>query len=341
MECDGIWTCKCTATFERLMEEVMRGLQWEECLIYLDDIISWGASFDQELERLTRVFNRLRGAKLKLKPKKCHLFQERVEFLGHVVSSEGIATSSEKIDAVRDWPRPQNLKELRSFLGLASYYRKFVPAFAEHARALQALVKKNAPFIWRPECEEAFNKLKQALIEAPVLAYPQQNEQFILDTDASKESIGAVLSQIQEGQEKVIAYYSRSLNPHETRYCITRKEMVAVVSAVRKFKAYLWGRPVRLRTDNAAVSFMMRLKEPEGQLARWLEELGSYDLLIEHRAGVKHGNADALSRRPCRQCGREGEPLPDGTTEAEDVEGKKAEDESHPLSLCRTHPVML
>lgn len=297
-------------TFERLMEEVMRGMQWEECLIYLDDIISFGRTFEEELDRLVRIFDRLKVANLKLKPSKCQFFQEQVEFLGHVVSRDGITTSSDKIQAVRDWPEPKNLKELRSFLGLCSYYRKFILGFAEMARPLNSLVKKNTPFVWASCCQEAFEKLKQALINAPILAYPLEEGQFILDTDASNEAVGAVLTQIQEGQEKVIAYYSRTLNVHERQYCVTRKEMLAVVSAVRKFKSYLWGRPVKLRTDNAAVSYMLRLKEPEGQMARWLEFLSCYDLEVSHRPGRNHGNADALSRRPCRQCGREDEPVP-------------------------------
>ena len=296
------------STFERLMEEVMRGMQWEECLIYLDDIISFGVSFDQELERLTRVFDRLRQAGLKLKPSKCHLFQDQVEFLGHLVSKEGVSTCPEKIAAVQDWPVPTTVKEVRSFLGLCSYYRRFVQGFAQIARPLNALVKKDQKFQWTAQCHEAFNTLKQSLVSAPVLAYPTQTGQFILDTDASKEAVGAVLSQVQDGQEKVIAYYSKALNVHERHYCVTRLEMLAVVSAVRKFKSYLWGHPVKLRTDNAAVSYMMSMKEPQGQLARWIEELSCYDLLVTHRAGRSHMNADAMSRRPCRQCGRE-EPL--------------------------------
>ena len=292
------------ATFERLMEEVMRGIQWEECLIYLDDIISFGTTFDQELERLIRVFERLKQANLKLKPSKCHLFQTSVHFLGHTVSRDGVSTTDEKIKAVKDWPQPKNVKEVRSFMGLCSYYRKFVQDFAKIARPLHDLTKKNSKFCWTEECALAFENLKTALITAPILAYPLEDGLFVLDTDASKEAVGAVLSQEQEGQEKVIAYFSKSLNCHERQYCITRKEMVAVVYATRKFKSYLIGRPVKLRTDNAAVRYMMSFKEPEGQLARWLEELAAYDLQLIHRAGRSHSNADTLSRHPCHQCGR-------------------------------------
>lgn len=296
------------STFERLMEMVMRSLQWEECLIYLDDIISFGTTFEQELERLTRVFDRLRHANLRLKPSKCHLFQTGVDFLGHHVSRDGIHTCEDKVEAVKSWPEPVNLKELRSFLGLCSYYRKFIKDFAKIASPLNALVKKSVTFSWTEGCQHAFDQLKQTLTSAPVLAYPEMEGQFVLDCDASKVAVGAVLSQVQDGQEKVIAYSSRTLNSHEKNYCVTRLEMLAVVTAIRRFKTYLWGRPVTLRTDNAAVNYMIHIKEPQGQLARWLEELGCYDLQVTHRAGRIHTNADALSRRPCRQCGRLDEP---------------------------------
>ena len=292
------------STFERLMEEVMRGMQWEECLIYLDDIISFGKDFNQELQRVVRILKRLQAANLKLNPKKCHLFQKQVEFLGHTVSAEGVHASDDKVRAVREWPVPQNVSEVRSFLGLCSYYRKFIKDFAQTARPINALVKKNSTFRWTEECQTAFEALKDTLTEAPVLAYPDVEKTFILDTDASKGAVGAVLSQVHDGVERPVAYYSKTLNIHEQRYCITRKEMVAVVYATRKFKAYLWGQSVKLRTDNAAVSFMLHLKEPEGQLARWVEELSAYDLQLEHRAGRSHNNADAMSRRPCKQCGR-------------------------------------
>ncbi len=320
------------STFERLMDEVMRGMQWEECLIYLDDIISFGKDFDQELERLIRILERLRKADLKLNANKCHLFQESVEFLGHTVSRDGVHASDDKVKTVREWPVPRNVREVRSFLGLCSYYRKFVKDFALVARPINALVKKYVTFLWTEECQTAFESLKDALTTAPVLAYPDVDKMFILATDASKESVGAVLSQMHDGVEKPVAYYSKTLNLHEQRYCITRKEMVAVVYATRKFKPYLWGRPVKLRTDNAAVSFMLHLKEPEGQLARWVEELSAYNLQLVHRAGRSHNNADAMSRVPCPQCGRE-EP---GTAEEQEPaqEWVVPEDQMNETGVC-------
>lgn len=147
--------------------------------------------------------------------------------------------------------------------------------------------------------------MKSALISAPILGYPIPNKQFILDTDASDKSTGAVLSQTQNGKETVIAYLSKTLNKHEQSYCVTRKELLAVVHALKSFHHYLYGQPVLLRTDNAAVSWMKNLKQPTGQVARWLELLGTYNLNVTHRPGIQHRNADALSRAPCSKCSKQ------------------------------------
>lgn len=147
--------------------------------------------------------------------------------------------------------------------------------------------------------------MKQKLTESPILAYPLPDIGFILDTDASDKSVGSVFSQIQDGAEKVIAYMSKTMNKHEQQYCVTRKELLAVVVAIKTFHSYLYGQKVLLRTDNAAISWMKSLKNPTGQTARWLQQIETYNLEITHRAGKKHSNADALSRRPCRSCERQ------------------------------------
>lgn len=147
--------------------------------------------------------------------------------------------------------------------------------------------------------------MKQKLTESPILAYPLPDIGFILDTDASDKAVGSVLSQIQDGAEKVIAYMSKTMNKHEQQYCVTRKELLAVVVAMKTFHSYLYGQKVLLRTDNAAISWMKSLKNPTGQTARWLQQIETYNLEITHRAGKKHSNADALSRRPCRSCERQ------------------------------------
>lgn len=309
---NGLWQfnvmpfglCNAPATFERLMERVLKGLHWRTCLVYLDDIIIMGKDFDDHLKNLEEVFERLEAAGLKLSAKKCSLFQREVKYLGHKVTSEGIHTDEDKIKAVKNWPRPTNLHELRSFLGLCTYYRRFVPGFANVAGSLHELTQKNRKFEWSGAQETAFQKLKELLSTAPILAYPIPGEKFVLDTDASGHGIGGVLSQVVNGQEKVVAYFSKVLSKPERNYCVTRRELLAVMESVKHFHKYLYGQHFLLRTDHAALRWLLQFKDPEGQVARWIERLQSYDFTIEHRKGSQHGNADALSRRPCKiECG--------------------------------------
>ena len=234
-----------------------------------------------------------------------YIFQKQALFLGNIVSEKGVATDPEKLSAVNDWPVPRNAKQVKSFLGLCSYYRRYVKDFAKIAGPLHKISNKGARFGWNDECQEAFDQLKKALTGSSILAYPIPCLQFILDTDASDQSTGAVLSQQQDGHERVIAYMSKAMNKHGQSYCTTRKELLAVMHALRTFHSYLYGQPVLLRTDNSAVSWVRSLKNPTGQLARWIQELETYDLTIQHGAGLRHSNADALSRRPCNVCKRQ------------------------------------
>ncbi len=296
--------CNAPSTFERLMENLMRGLQWESLLVYLDDIIVFAKTIEEELDRLREVFERLRQANLKLKPKKCVLFQKSVLYLGHIVTKDGIATDPEKIRVIQEWTTPTSLKDVRAFLGLASYYRRYVKGFCDIARPLYNLTRKNVAFHWNDQCEEAFLDLKQCLTSSPVLAYPEHSGKFTLDTDASAYGIGAVLSQEQDGKERVIAYASRTLSKAQKNYCVTRRELLAVVFFVRYFRPYLYGRHFTIRTDHGSLRWLLNFRNPEGQVARWLQILGEYDYEIVHRPGKSHQNADSLSRRPCPQCQR-------------------------------------
>jgi hypothetical protein len=216
-----------------------------------------------------------------------------------VVTQEGISTDPSKIEAVTNWPTPKNKRELRSFLGLCSYYRKFIKSFANIASPLHRLTEKETEFIWTVQCNGAFLKLKQLLTTAPILAYPIASGRYTLDTDASEKGIGAVLSQDQNGHERVIAYYSRSLTRRERNYCVTRKELLAVVKAIEKFHYYLYGQRFIVRTDHASLKWLFNFRQPEGQVARWLQKLQEYQFKVVHCAGKSHMNADVLSRRPC------------------------------------------
>ncbi|MES9904881.1 MAG: pol polyprotein, partial [Sedimenticola sp.] len=291
--------CNAPSTFSRLMQMTFSDLTYKILVLYLDDIIVYAKTFDQALENLKIAFERLREANLKLHPKKTILFQKEVTFLGHRISEEGISTCPEKVKAVKDWPTPRSVRDVRSFLGLASFYRKYIHHFSEKAKPLHELTEKGRKFAWNEECEQAFNVLKDALMSSSVLALPTNDDYFVVSTDASATAAGAILSQIQNGQEKVLAYYSKCFSRTERRYCATRRELYAVILAVRQFHHYVYGNKFTIRTDCASLRWLLNFKVLEGQLSRWLTELYTYNFVVEHRPGKLHTNCDALSRRPC------------------------------------------
>ena len=192
--------CNVLATFQWLMERVLAGLQWSSCLVYLDDIIVYSRSVEEHLTLLGEVFACLRKAGLKIKPSKCHLLQTSVCYLGHVVSAKGVETDPKKIRCIADWPIPSSLKDLQSFLGLASYYRRSIRNFAHIASPLHALAHKERDWVWTPQCKDAFFELKKVLTSAPVLVLPNFRAKFVLDTDASDDGLGAVLSKVVGGR---------------------------------------------------------------------------------------------------------------------------------------------
>ncbi|KAL5466930.1 hypothetical protein EMCRGX_G031093 [Ephydatia muelleri] len=208
---------------------------------------------------------------LKLNPTKCKLCQQQVTFLGHIVSTQGISTDPEKVEVIAKWPTPQSKRDVQQFLGLANYYRRFIKDFGVIAKPLNRLTEKNTTFEWSTTCQRAFENLRNCLVEPPVLAYPNYTRDFLLDTDACCNcGIGAVLSQVDDsGAERVICYASRSLSRQEQRYCVTRRELLAVVEFTQHFRHYLLGRKFILRTDHGSLVWLRNFKEPEGQLARW------------------------------------------------------------------------
>ena len=289
--------CNAPSCFQRLMECVLRGLNWRIALIYLDDVLVYSRTFEEHLEHLRLVFDRFRDAGLKLKPKKCFFGKRNVKFLGHVISKEGVQPDPEKIKAIKEYPVPRKVKDVRAFLGLANYYRKFVKDFAKIACPLNELTKKGLKFHWSDECQTAFDALKTALTQAPILAYPDFQLPFQLYVDASDEALGMVLGQIQNGKEVVIAYAGRKLLAAEKNYSVTEREALAVVAGIKYFQPYVYGRKFTVHTDHNAVRWLMNIREPTGRLARWAVLLQQYDFEIVHRSGKSNGNADALSRR--------------------------------------------
>ena len=291
--------CNSPATFQRLMENVLSGLTKKSCMVYIDDVLVIGKTFAEYLANLKEVFMRLRAAGLRLKPSKCFFGTNKVVYLGFVVSREGISADPKKVEAVRDFPQPRDVKSLRSFLGLASYYRRFVSGFSVVANPLFALTKKDVDFQWTAKCEEAFQELKKRLTEAPVLAFPVFHQGFLLDTDASGVGLGAVLAQKQEdGSVRPVAYASRTLQPHERNYGVTELEALGVVWAVKHFRHYLYGHHCDVFTDHEALRSLLNTPHPSGKLARWGLALQEVDLSIFYRPGKKNVLADALSRSP-------------------------------------------
>jgi transposase InsO family protein len=289
------------ATFQRLMECVLAGLTGEQCLIYLDDIVVFSKTFEEHIARLTNVFQALRQADLTLKLSKCDFAQREVKYLGHIVSAAGVRPDPTKIEAVSTYPVPNNVKELRQFLGLANYYRRFVADYSNVAAPLHKLLTKENGFHWDSNCQSAFDELKNRLVSPPILAFPDFKEKFVLYTDASDSAIGGVLSQIQEGKERVIAYWSRQLQKAERNYSTTEKEALAAVAAIKEFYPYLYGFHFTLVTDHNPLTSLRGLKDIGGRLTRWMIYLQQFNFQFEYKPGKSHGNADTMSRRPATE----------------------------------------
>ena len=293
-------------TFQRVMASILREQNWKYCIIYLDDILIFGKSLQDHNSRLRSVLSCLQKAGVKLSPEKCSFLREETVYLGHVINKYGIKTDPGKVEKIKNWPIPETKKELTTFLGLCGYYRKFIKGYAKIVRPLELLLRdsKTKKLNWCDNHTIAWDTLKGHLTNSPILSFPNSNGTFILDTDASYDTLGAVLSQVQEGEEKVIAYASNALSKAELQYCVTRKELMAVYKYVKQFQHYLMGKKFVIRTDHRALTWMLNWKRPNtSQYCTWIAELELYDFDIQHRKGESHINADAMSRYPrCQQC---------------------------------------
>lgn len=302
------------ATFQRLMERCMGDMNLKECLIFLDDILIFSETFEDHIERLQAVFSRLHQHGLKLKASKCEFFKDHVKYLGHVVSENGVHTDPEKLDALASWPRPTNVKLLRSYLGFTGYYRRFIKDYAKIAKPLNDLLvghstnkvankknrnKKSIPWQWNQEQQIAFDTLKEKLMSPPVLAYADFKKPFIIHTDASTEGLGAVLYQEHDGLERVIAYASRGLRNSEKNYPAHKLEFLCLKWAVtEKFHDYLYGNTFSVCTDNNPLTYVLSSAKLDATGHRWLAALGSYNFTLKYKSGKSNNDADGLSRRP-------------------------------------------
>jgi transposase InsO family protein len=285
------------STFQRVMDNVLRDLQNTICLVYLDDIIIFSTSLQEHMVNMEKVFLRLRESNFKIQMDKSEFLKLETAYLGHIISKDGIKPNSDKIAAIQKFPIPKTPTEIKRFLGLLGYYRKFIPDFARITKPMTQCLKKGSKIcITNPEYINCFEKCKTLLSNDPILQYPDFSKEFILTTDASNLAMGAVLSQGPIGSDKPIAYASRTFNTSETNYSTIEKELFAIVWATKYFRPYLFGRKFKIITDHKPLQWVMSLKEPSSRLTRWRLRLSEYNFTVIYKPGKSNVNADALSR---------------------------------------------
>jgi transposase InsO family protein len=284
------------ASFQRAMNAVLAGVLYSACLVYMDDILVFSPDGDRHLKDLDSVFHALKAAGLKLRLEKCALGRKEVAYLGHVVSEAGISTSPKKVSKLLEMRSPANITDLRAFLGLANYYRSFVPRYADLSSSLTKKLRKGLGWEWNEEDERAAVAIKTEIAAAATLAFPDFSLPFLLQCDASKTGISAILAQVRDNEERPIWFASRVLCPAEQNYSVTEREALAVVWGVHEFRHFLTAHPFVIQTDHSALQSLLTHKEPQGRLARWVLSLQPYQFVIRHRPGSANANADALSR---------------------------------------------
>ena len=300
------------AVYSRFIAAALNPLGSDICQSYLDDVISYNREVAAHVPQMRKVLTAHRTSGIKLKAKKTHLFQKSIQYLGHLLSEEGIGMVPEYTQRIQNWPSPKTVAELNSMLGFMGYYRLFIPEYAERTADMNAQ-KKSLKLEWTPSMEREFQQLKEEFEKAPIRAVPdfESAEPFHLTTDYSGKAISAILSQVQGGKERLIAAMGRKTTAAEKRYPSWKGEAAAVVYGIRKFHPILSYRQFRVNTDNSALLQLKSLKKNTGMLSRWTEELAGYDFVVNHRPGKKNTNADALSRR-------EDSDMPEPTKEEEE-----------------------
>ena len=282
------------ATFQGLMNEVFASLLRKGVLVFMDDILIYSATLEEHVVLLTAVLQLLTDHNLFAKSSKCSFAQPTIEYLGHVISRSGVSTDPQKIQAVQDWPVPLNVKDVRGFLGLTGYYRRFIKHYSLISRPLTLLLRKDTPFVWSSTTQEAFDVLKHALVSAPVLALPQFQQPFTLETDASDHGVGAIL--MQNGHP--IAFLSQSLCPRNAALSTYEKECLAILMAVDKWRPYLQAKPFVIKTDHKSLLHLTEQKIHTKIQQKALLKLMDLDYSIQYKKGIHNTAADSLSRKP-------------------------------------------
>lgn len=276
------------ATFQRAMDNILRGLQGIHCLVYLDDIIVFSNSLQEHLLKLRTIFDRLRQTNLKVQLDKSEFLRKEVLYLGHTITKDGLRPNDDKIKAVLNYPLPKTTTEIKSFLGLVGYYRRFIKDFAKITQPLTNCLKKRNKIVINQTYIDAFNRCKELLTAAPLLQYPDPSKPFILTTDASNVALGAVLSQGTVGSDKPVAYASRTLSDTEARHSTIERELLAIIWAVKHFRPYLFGQKFQIYTDHRPLAWLYSLKEPNSKLTRWRLRLQEYDFEIIYKNGKQN-----------------------------------------------------
>ena len=294
--CMPFGLCNAPATFQRLMDVALKGLKWECCLVYLDDVIVYSRTVEEHAKHLRRVFAAIDRAGLKLNADKCKFAVKELTYLGHIVSEKGIQPDKKNVEPVLKIKNPTNEQELRILLGIYGYYRRFIKDFSIKAEPLFSILRTSTKFNWGKEQQEARDYLSNALINRPILAFPDFSMPFIVQTDASDTGMGAVLAQMQDGKERVISYASQALDATQRKYATTEKEALAIVWAVQQFRPFIHGRHFKLVTDHSALTYIFEGRTRNSKLTRMALILQEYDFEAIYRKGKANGNADALSR---------------------------------------------
>ena len=285
------------AHFMALMQEVFHELLDTCVVVFLDDVLIYSRNEQEHDEHLSRVLQLLRQHKLYAKLSKCELYQSRISFLGHTLSAEGVHMETSKVQAIQEWPAPMTISDLRAFLGLAGYYRRFISCFSAIALPLTALLKRDKAYTWTDEAAQAFKKLKWAVQNAPVLVTPRQDLEFVVTTDASGYAIGASLSQDSGDGLRPCAFMSKKMIPAERNYPVHEQELLAIICALKEWRHHLHGKKFRIITDHHSLRYLRTQPHLSARQSRWCEYLSQFDFTIEYMDGKQNVVADALSRR--------------------------------------------
>ena len=291
--------CNAPASYQRYMDAVLAGLKWNTLICYVDDVVVFSKDFKTHLQDLETVLDRFIDANLQLKPSKCHLFKRELIYLGHVISEKGISMDPAKIKAILEMPAPTDKKTVRSFLGMAGYYRAFIRNFAKKCAPLYRLTHEDVEFIWTAEEQACFDLLRADFACEPILCHPNFDHPFIIESDGCDEGLGGILLQRYDGRDHIIQYISRTLQPAEKKWNVREKEALGILWACEMFRTYILGTEVTVETDHASLKWLMKVESP-ARLVRWALRLSEYNIKIQPKPGRHMTCADALSRLPLK-----------------------------------------